>query len=290
MSIVNSIISIHALREEGDRSRSPVWSTLRRISIHALREEGDLGEPVILFLESEFLSTPSARRATTLRAYSVPQSAFLSTPSARRATFVCHLLILLCIFLSTPSARRATDHRPDLRLRRAISIHALREEGDPSSIKRVQVRYNFYPRPPRGGRPIPPQATGGILIFLSTPSAWRATRASSTATSTCSYFYPRPPRGGRPFIKLPEGETLPEFLSTPSARRATSSCGPASRTSHISIHALREEGDHDLFHSHGFVYEFLSTPSARRATRARSCACRCDTISIHALREEGDHS
>ena len=34
-----------------------------------------------------------------------------------------------------------------------ISIHALREEGDA----------------------IPPQATGGILIFLSTPSARRAT-------------------------------------------------------------------------------------------------------------------
>ena len=79
---------------------------------------------------------------------------------------------------------------------------------------------HFYPRPPRGGR----------LLVLS-------------VTSTMLYFYPRPPRGGRPieaaanagtakisihalreegdFIKLPEGDALPEFLSTPSARRAT---------------------------------------------------------------------
>ena len=33
-------ISIHALREEGDRLRS-LWSLLLIISIHALREEGD---------------------------------------------------------------------------------------------------------------------------------------------------------------------------------------------------------------------------------------------------------
>ena len=64
MSIVNSIISIHALREEGDsmssfglplialflstpsarRATIPKWTkvTPDSISIHALREEGDL--------------------------------------------------------------------------------------------------------------------------------------------------------------------------------------------------------------------------------------------------------
>ena len=82
----NTSISIHALREEGDRSRnrpkprnriflstpSARRATLARetrrapweISIHALREEGD---PVIsptMSILSKFLSTPSARRAT----------------------------------------------------------------------------------------------------------------------------------------------------------------------------------------------------------------------------------
>ena len=55
-------------------------------------------------------------------------------------------------FLSTPSARRATRDFHRASSFRSISIHALREEGDPRSIMRLQVRYNFYPRPPRGGR------------------------------------------------------------------------------------------------------------------------------------------
>ena len=36
------LISIHALREEGDRKRCPIRPHDSRISIHALREEGDL--------------------------------------------------------------------------------------------------------------------------------------------------------------------------------------------------------------------------------------------------------
>ena len=33
-----------------------------------------------------------------------------------------------------------------------ISIHALREEGDAKAIVDEIYKYNFYPRPPRGGR------------------------------------------------------------------------------------------------------------------------------------------
>ena|GEM_PF-3489885 len=58
-------ISIHALREEGDL-RFPVHRFLCSISIHALREEGDLiGKPYIV-QHIIFLSTPSARRATSM--------------------------------------------------------------------------------------------------------------------------------------------------------------------------------------------------------------------------------
>ena len=38
------------------------------------------------------------------------------------------------------------------RLPRKISIHALREEGDSGSSTRGGRKLNFYPRPPRGGR------------------------------------------------------------------------------------------------------------------------------------------
>ena len=102
-------ISIHALREEGD-SRYP--GVMRKfhyfyprpprggrrqgirgscvnfiISIHALREEGDILLPVSSQISFPFLSTPSARRATTVTAPDrTEQDKFLSTPSARRAT------------------------------------------------------------------------------------------------------------------------------------------------------------------------------------------------------------
>ena len=60
------------------------------------------------------------------------------------------------------------------------------------------LKNNFYPRPPRGGRLRVPESRFCCCLFLSTPSARRAT--------TC-------------------GEVMsmdfPTFLSTPSARRAT---------------------------------------------------------------------
>ena len=57
-------ISIHALREEGD-DKTSLFERFQIISIHALREEGDdwgaNGKP----RPWKFLSTPSARRATS---------------------------------------------------------------------------------------------------------------------------------------------------------------------------------------------------------------------------------
>ena len=79
------------------------------ISIHALREEGD----------------PMVRRG------SANATAFLSTPSVRRATTIADLLLMFGKFLSTPSARRATHPVRENDRDREISIHALREEGDP---------------------------------------------------------------------------------------------------------------------------------------------------------------
>ena len=59
----------------------------RKISIHALREEGDNRARGTHLLEPIFLSTPSARRATTkIVECALDCRKFLSTPSARRAT------------------------------------------------------------------------------------------------------------------------------------------------------------------------------------------------------------
>ena len=80
-------------------------------------------------------------------------------------------------FLSTPSARRATERLDEGVGDVVISIHALREEGDPRKKSVHDKITDFYPRPPRGGR------LGGVVVdaarheFLSTPSARRATNA-----------------------------------------------------------------------------------------------------------------
>ena len=170
------------------------------------------------------------------------------------------------IFLSTPSARRATIDEYKAHKKAEISIHALREEGDREIQTDRAWRANFYPRPPRGGRPNPPVWVELISGFLSTPSARRATSQVEMARRINKDFYPRPPRGGR-------RETFwgrlrrRVFLSTPSARRATVAVHRGNAVGVISIHALREEGDIDV---HVTVIH--------------------DRISIHALREEGDRS
>ena len=58
----------------------------------------------------------------------------------------------------------------------------------------------------------------------------------------------------------------------------------------ISIHALREEGDEDVYRCGGASGRFLSTPSARRATNSQISGGDGYEISIHALREEGDRA
>ena len=125
---------------------------------------------------------------------------------------------------------------------------------------------NFYPRPPQGGRPPLPTGQGVYCcIFLSTPSARRATQIDTQQTGHLFHFYPRPPQGGR-LYKLSHVLSRRQFLSTPSARRATwrlllymgKVCNfyprpprggrrpgrrPSGFRTLISIHALREEGD-----------------------------------------------
>ena len=80
------------------------------------------------------------------------------------------------------------------------------------------------------------------LLFLSTPSGWRATGSHVFLSTLLSYFYPRPPGGGRlwfaalalirdDFYPRPPGGGRPRFML----------CRTTTRT--ISIHALRVEGD-----------------------------------------------
>ena len=74
-------ISIHALREEGDGRPHHHGIYYGLISIHALREEGDVRLNTAVLLYVEFLSTPSARRATVSGgAESSPERNFYPRP------------------------------------------------------------------------------------------------------------------------------------------------------------------------------------------------------------------
>ena len=193
-----------------------------KISIHALREEGDLREPPPQTAPSQFLSTPSARRATAV-------------------------------------------HGPE-DLVDTISIHALREEGDSVTSASATRTADFYPRPPRGGRPSPNRGPSEANDqFLSTPSARRATWCVSPGNTSSRYFYPRPPRGGRPRLR-PHLQRVVQ-ISIHALREEGDQKGHTERRRQaISIHALREEGDIPESYTELDGSVFLSTPSARRAT------------------------
>ena len=146
------------------------------ISIHALREEGDRQRACGLYPQAIFLSTPSARRAT----------AWFAGVVVRRRNFY-------------PRPPRGGRPAPLLfyHISLSISIHALREEGDVWQSHPASAWSNFYPRPPRGGRRHRTGSGSQSSRFLSTPSARRATVVCARFELLDDDFYPRPPRGGR---------------------------------------------------------------------------------------------
>ena len=170
-----------------------------------------------------FLSTPSARRATyPAQICQPPKTNFYPRPP-RGGRPVDLRKVLQVIAISIHALREEGD-RLRARLERQhlpISIHALREEGDRRSGCTSRPTQNFYPRPPRGGR----RACNVVQIQLDKISIHALREEGDLRQGCClthipSDFYPRPPRGGRP-----------------AARSAAWSARP------ISIHALREEGD-----------------------------------------------
>ena len=123
-------ISIHALREEGDVVSLKLCG-LVEISIHALREEGDAAHPDVFVDDPEFLSTPSARRATpSARPQACRPTYFYPRPPRGGRPKCSPKRRTRSSFLSTPSARRATRRIRQSTNAVYISIHALREEGD----------------------------------------------------------------------------------------------------------------------------------------------------------------
>ena len=238
------------------------------ISIHALRGEGDIIDIVRLLSKDRFQSTPSEGRATSQ-----------------------------CINDNT--TRPNFNPRP------------------PRGGRRVQIPplppyWNFNPRPPRGGRPsegvnvyllgemisIHALRGEGDAYFLYSVVMWvlrisiHALRGEGDA-ARCStppgpHTFQSTPSEGRATMEQAEHVDQMEFQSTPSEGRATAPRGQLFVFSHISIHALRGEGDLPVSGACG-LREEISIHALRGEgdplTRPMWSVC---CISIHALRGEGD--
>ena len=172
--VLRLVISIHALREEGDNFFAA--SSCRRSNFYPRPPRGGRRRHCPMWtLLRVFLSTPSARRATADCNVDVVRIAgFLSTPSARRATPPIAAIDHIAEFLSTPSARRATSCPATPSTEQRNFYPRPPRGGRRTAIPDKPVRRDFYPRPPRGGR-----------------------RGCAHGLPLRKNFYPRPPRGGR---------------------------------------------------------------------------------------------
>ena len=177
---------------------------------------------VLRILLRIFLSTPSARRATWMICITRHSLTYFY-PRPPRGGRLCRYL---CIFVGGKISIHALREEGDGSLASGIaaghpiSIHALREEGDVCLAVINNELMDFYPRPPRGGRLCISGKLSAQRVFLSTPSARRATGPDLR----CS-----PGRSISIHALREEGDCMKVPRSVPS--------------SPISIHALREEGD-----------------------------------------------
>ena len=188
---------------------------------------------------------------------------FLPTPSARRATGHFYRVVG-SERISTHALREEgdTDH-PFILAKNKISTHALREEGDRQRIVQRLDEADFYPRPPRGGRPVHNSYTMTAQIFLPTPSARRATDNTLLWHS-------------------------PQMISTHALREEGDKMQEGvDMTTGISTHALREEGDPAACPPRTLCSDFYPRPP-RGGRRGRRRTHPGPEISTHALREEGD--
>ena len=147
------------------------------ISIHALREESDVLNTIYSTRANDFNPRPPRGERRCVTPFNYRGTLFQSTPSARRATSLrCKISgrrpdfnprpprggrrtrgIMLdapSIFQSTPSARRATTKHW-----RAVAVDTV-FQSTPSARRATLYAFtgalpiiDFNPRPPRGGRP-----------------------------------------------------------------------------------------------------------------------------------------
>ena len=150
---------------------------------------------------------------------------------------------------SSPHVRRTLDinresdiHAVAGTLQTPISIHALRKESDPGTLRLTKRSKNFNPHSPCGER-------RPIWICVAAPSRYFnphspcGERLHTTFDSKVLSLFQStlPLRGATRRLRLVSPQS--EFQSTLPLRRATSPLSPVLDFLFISIHALHEESD-----------------------------------------------
>ena len=152
-------------------------SETEEISIHALREEGDLLRAHDFPSAGHFYPRPPRGGRQDDESLRKRVQEFLSTPSARRATYAGGTVSSDYVFLSTPSARRATSDTP-LRWNFPPYFYPRPPRGGRLSYPSIKPPSESFLSTPSARR-----ATYKVSNqiptdkFLSTPSARRATAA-----------------------------------------------------------------------------------------------------------------
>ena len=236
-------ISIHSLRMEGDYSHRLISALCRRfqstpsawrettehllrrnrqslISIHSLRMEGDVSELPVKPVRIAFQSTPSAWRETCcIRSFTC--SCVISIHSLRMEGDAVSFEPYRRTAISIHSLRMEGDDTifPCLRYL-IISIHSLRMEGDCIPAVFPVGSIHFNPLPPHGGRLVSSRISTLVMLFQSTPSAWRETPGSSGkyVSGKISIHSLRMEGDVGCFRQIDSAKT---FQSTPSAWRET---------------------------------------------------------------------
>ena len=195
-SAVDKFLSTLPARGATDHGKQPDVPAV--ISIHAPREGSDRRPDAALPLLCDFYPRSPRGERQPLHGGAAARLQFLSTLPARGATSARRARTSRYLFLSTLPARGATGPAIPKRYARPIFLSTLPARGatPPVKNKRREKKY-FYPRSPRGERPLGDGRLPACPAqFLSTLPARGATRLSCGTRNGRSLFLSTLPARG----------------------------------------------------------------------------------------------